>query len=82
MINLVLTENQAKNLVAVMYSGMAAETLRQLGLHEVMEPMIRGVGRYHFDSDPTSILWMPSKARVIRKDDPPVDPDYVTIDCT
>lgn len=81
MINLVLTDKQAQALVAVMYSGMSAESVRLLGLDKVLESMLKEVGRYTFDRDYISFLWLPEKARVVRKEDPP-DETSITIDCT
>jgi hypothetical protein len=81
MINLVLTDEQAKSLVAVLYSGVSAESIKIIGLDKVLEPMLKEVGRYTFDRDYISFLWLPEKARVVRKEDPP-DETSITIDCT
>jgi hypothetical protein len=81
MVVLKLTDRQAQALVAVLYSGVAAETIRELGLEEVMQPMIKSVGRYIFDRDPLSTLWNPSQTRVVRKDEPIESPDII-INCT
>lgn len=82
MITLKLTDQQAQALVAVMYSGMAAETVRTLGLTNVLEPMLKEVGRYTFTVDYISFLWLHDKTRVVRKEDPPDPETSIIIDCT